>query len=137
MIALSLVLIGVPLYTMNRELNFVSLVRDPGLLDRKASLLVRTSLILFDFVLPDFLQVMLDLFLGSEKIGFDKVVFVATAFLVENFKRFTLWKQTLVDRVATTGPHSCFHLVKVLIGRNMVHIGRIAARFSYFGHFSP
>lgn len=121
---------------MDHELNFVSLLRDP-VLNRKASLVVRTSLILLDFVLPDLLQVMLDLFLGSEKIGFDKVVFVATAFLVENFKRFTLWKQTLVDRVATTGPHCCFHLVKVLIGRNMVHIGRIITRFSYFGHFSP
>lgn len=122
---------------MDYELKFVSLVRDPGLLDRKASLLVRTSLILLDFVLPDLFYVMLDLFLGFAKIGFDKVVFVATAFLVENFERFTLWKQTLVDWVATTSPHSCFHLVKVLIGRNMVHIGRIAARFSYFGHFSP
>lgn len=38
---------------MDYELKFVSLVRDPGLLDRKASLLVRTSLILLDFVLPD------------------------------------------------------------------------------------
>ena len=134
---MSLVLIRVPLYTMDHELNFVSLERHPGLLDRKASLLVRTSLILLDFVLPDLFQVMLDLFLGSEKIGFDKVVFVATAFLVENLKRFTLGKQTLVDRVAATGPHSCLHLVKVLIGSNMVCIGRIVARFAYFGHFSP
>lgn len=65
---------------------------------------------------------MLDLFLGFEKISFDEVVLVATAFLVENFKRFALWKQTPVDGVATTGPNCCFHLVKVLIGRNMVHI---------------
>ena len=118
---MSLVLIRVPLFTMHHELNFVSLVRDP-VLDRKASLVVRTSLILLDFVLPDLFQVMLDPFLGSEKVSFDEVVLVSTAFLVENFKRFTLCKQTLVDGMATTGPYRCFHLVKVLIGRNMVHI---------------
>ena len=97
------------------------LVRDP-VRDRKASLVVRTSLVLFDFVLPDLFQVALDFYPGSEEISFDEVVLVLTAFLVENLKRFTLWKETFVDGVATTGPHCCFHLVKVLIGRDTVHI---------------
>lgn len=126
----------VPLWTMDYKLYLVSVKRDP-VFDRKASLVVGTSLILFDFVPPYYFQILLDLSLGFDEISFNLGVFVATAFLVENFKRFALRKQPAVDGMAATSPNRCFHLVIVLIGRNMVRIWRIIARFSYFGHFSP
>lgn len=126
---------SVPLWTMDHKLYLVSVNRDP-MFDRKASIVVGTSLILLDFVLPYYFQILLDLFLGFDEISFNLGVFVATAFLVENLKRFALWKQPAVDGMASTGPHRCFHLVKMLIGRNVVHIWRIIARFSNFGYFS-
>lgn len=74
---------------MDYDLDLMPVLGDP-LLDRKASLVVRTSLILLDFVLPYYFQVLLNPFLGFYKVGLDEAVFVATAFLVENFKRFAL-----------------------------------------------
>lgn len=108
---------------MDHELfDLVSVVRDT-VLDRKASLVAGTSLILLDFVLSYyFFQVLFDLFLGFDEIIFDLVVLQATAFLVENFKRFALSKQTAFDGMAATCPNRRFHLVIMLIGRNMVHI---------------
>ena len=93
----------------------VSAVRDP-FFDRKASLVVRTSLIFLDFILPHLSQVLLDLFPFIDKVLFDLRVLVVTAFLVENFMRFAFCQQSSVDWVATTRPNCCFHLVKVLIG---------------------
>lgn len=86
---------------------------------------------------PYFFQVLLDLPFGSKKILGDERILIVATFLVENFERFALGQQSLVDGVASSCPNCCFHLVPVRVGENVIDVGRIGARFSDFGHLSP
>lgn len=78
----------------------------------------------------------MDHFPFLDEILFDLRILVVTAFLVENFMRFAFCQQSAVDRMAGTLPNSCFHLVKMSIGRDFVWVTRVPACLSYFGHIS-